>query len=262
MPGAAFALWCAFRAGWCGSDPAPQGGNLFEVAVADLHALLDQLRMAPAVVMAPGDDIRIALMLARAAPERVRAIFGIGCGFLIRTDSQYRRLIPVARFVRACARYSPKVLPFMIRGLCASISRYGLENYMRGTLARVPADARAFEDPEVAVAFCEGAGRMFFGEGFSATAAAAEFALFHEDWPESLGHVSCPVTLIHGEQDANAPFETALEYRAMYPGWRYVSFPDEGEFVAHVRWREVLDLIETGFAPEALAPQLKLPSPG
>ena len=52
------------------------------------------------------------------------------------------------------------------------------------------------------------------------------------------------MTLIHGEQDGNAPFETALEYSKMYPGWRFVSYPDEGEFVAHVHWRDVLDLIE------------------
>jgi hypothetical protein len=57
------------------------------------------------------------------------------------------------------------------------------------------------------------------------------------------------VTLIHGEQDGNAPFETALDYCAMYPAWRYVGYPDEGEFVAHVRWREVFDLIEAAFPP-------------
>lgn len=247
-----------FRAGWCNSDPPPQGRNPFELAVADLRCLMDQLRLGSAVVVAPADDIRIALMLAKTEPGRLRAIFGIGCGFPIRTDAQYRRLIPIARFVRACARYSPRVLPFMIRGVRASISRHGLETYMRGTLARVPADARAFADPEIASAFCEGAGRMFFGETFSETAAAAEFALFHEDWPEDLGRVSCPVTLIHGEQDGNAPFETALEYCALYPGWRYVAWPDEGEFVAHVRWREVLDLIEAACAP---APGLP-PRPG
>ena len=92
-------------------------------------------------------------MLAKADPGRVRAIFGIGCGFPILTDVQYRRLIPVARFVRACARYSPAVLPFLLRVLRATVSRYGLERYMRSMLARIPADARAFADPEIAAAW-------------------------------------------------------------------------------------------------------------
>ena len=81
--------------------------------------------------------------------------------------------------------------------------------------------------------------------------------LFHQDWPEDLGHVDCPVTLIHGEQDGNAPFETTLEYSAMYPAWRFVSYPDEGEFVAHVRWSDVFDLIEQAFVPA-----LQLADPG
>ena len=47
-----------------------------------MRALMLQLRIASAVVVAPGDDIRIALMLAQADPARVRAIFGIGCGVI------------------------------------------------------------------------------------------------------------------------------------------------------------------------------------
>jgi len=72
----------------------------------------------------------------------------------------------------------------------------------------------------------------------------AELVLLTRDWPAELGQVACPVTLIHGEQDANAPFATALDYCAMYPSWRFIGYPDEGELVAHVRWADVLDLIE------------------
>jgi pimeloyl-ACP methyl ester carboxylesterase/DNA-binding CsgD family transcriptional regulator len=236
-----------FRAGWCGSDSPPEGGNALELAVADLRALMLQLRIASAVVVAPGDDIRIALMLTHADPARVVAIFGIASGFPIRTDAQHRRLIPIARFVRACARYSPSVLPFMLRMLKVAIARYGIEAYLRGMVARVPADARAFADPEIASAWVSAAERMYLADSFRESAVAAEFVLSHQDWPAELGHVACPVTLIHGEQDGNAPFETALEYCAMHPEWRLVAYPDEGEFVAHVRWRDVLDLIEQSF---------------
>ena len=233
-----------FRAGWCGSDPVPQGRNPLEVAVGDMRAVMLQLRLPSAVVVAPGDDIRIALMLAQADPDRVRAIVGIGSGFPISTDSQYRRLIPVARFVRSCARHSPGVLPFLTRVLRMTVSRYGLERYMRSTLARIPPDARAIADPDIASAWVSAATKLIFAELFRDSTFAAELVLFHEDWPAGLGHVGCPVTLIHGEQDCNAPFETALEYAATYPEWRVVSYPDEGQFVAHVRWRDVLDLVK------------------
>lgn len=233
-----------FRAGYCGSDPPPKGHDNFEVAVEDMRTIMAQLRIASAPVVAPADDIRIALMFAQAEPRRVGHIFGIGSGFPILNEAQYRRLIPIARFVRACARYSPKVLPFMVRGGFITVKRSGVERYLRGSLARIPADARAFAEPEVGGAFVEGVERMFFQKNWSEAAFCAEMVLFHEDWPEELGYVACPVTLIHGEQDGNAPFETALEYCGMYSHWRCIGYPDEGELVAHVRWADVLDLIE------------------
>lgn len=247
-----------FRAGYCASDPPPEGRDNLEVAVEDLRTIVAQLGIASAPVVAPGDDIRIALMLAQAEPCRVRHIFGIGSGFPILNDTQYRRLVPPARFTRACARYSPKVLPFMLRGALMMVMRYGVERYLRGILARVPADARAFAEPEVGGALVEGVERLYFRENRSLAAICAEMVHFHRDWPRELGHVACPVTLIHGEQDGTSPFETALEYCRMYPSWRFIGYRDEGELVAHVRWTDVLDLIEQSLGPLVPGPHAAL----
>jgi hypothetical protein len=71
------------------------------------------------------------------------------------------------------------------------------------------------------------------------------------------------VTLIHGEQDGNAPFETAIDYCALYLAWRFVGYPEAGQFVAHVRWPDVLDLIEATLAPALAGPAVDaLPPPG
>lgn len=42
------------------------------------------------------------------------------------------------------------------------------------------------------------------------------------------GEVAGPVVLAHGELDGNTPIETALDYCAKYPTWRYVGYPVEG----------------------------------
>ncbi|MGH8432328.1 MAG: helix-turn-helix domain-containing protein, partial [Solimonas sp.] len=138
-----------FRAGYCGSDPPPEGRNAFDVAVEDMRTIMAELRIASAPVVAPADDIRIALMFAQTEPRRACHVFGIGSAFPILNETRYRRLVPPARFTRACARYTPKVLPFMVRGALMMVTRYGVERYLRGILARVPADARAFAEPEV-----------------------------------------------------------------------------------------------------------------
>ena len=104
------------RAGYCGSDPAPDQAYSLDLAVADMVAVMDQLD----IVSRPWSPARRhpdRVDARPGGPARVRHIFGIGAGFPILDDRQYRRLIPVARFVRACARHGPSVLPFLIRGV-------------------------------------------------------------------------------------------------------------------------------------------------
>jgi DNA-binding CsgD family transcriptional regulator/pimeloyl-ACP methyl ester carboxylesterase len=232
------------RAGYGVSDPAPPGRDPFAVAVEDTRELLRRLAAARVTMVAPTDDIRIALMLAKADPGRVGHIVGIGSGFPILTAEQYRRMHPVGRFFRACARYTPAALPFITKAFRATTMRYGIEGYFRATLRTIPGDARAFARREVADAVAAGFAYSFGTSADSEAAFCADLVRLHQDWPPGLGDVDCPVTLIHGEQDGNAPFETALDYCAMYPRWRYIGFPDEGQLVAYGRWPEVLAILE------------------
>lgn len=232
------------RAGWAGSDRLPNGCDVLDVAVSDLRELMVQFGIKQTVVLTWGDDIRIAMMLAQADPAAVRHIIGVGSGFPILNDTQYRRLIPVARFVRACARYAPSALPFLAKAFRATMLRHGIERYLRGMLTSIsPADACAFSEPEIAEAVIAGTSYLYGHDSRMEAAACAEIRRFHEDWPEGLGNVPCPVTLIHGAQDGNAPLATTLEYCARYPNWKLIEFPGDGQLVGHVRWREVLDMV-------------------
>jgi pimeloyl-ACP methyl ester carboxylesterase/DNA-binding CsgD family transcriptional regulator len=232
------------RAGWGGSDPLPAGGSALGTAVGDLREVMAALGIVVAPIVAPGDDIRIALMLARAAPEAVSQIIGLGCGFPILNDEQYRRLMPVARIARACARYQPRVLPIMAKAFRTTMLRYGIDRYMRGMVSTSVADSRALTDPEVAAAHVAGVRYMYGHDARAEAAFCREMREFVEPWPDGLGAVPCPVTLLHGAQDMNAPLDTAQEYCGRYPQWRLRVFPDEGQYVGLVRWPELLDLIE------------------
>jgi DNA-binding CsgD family transcriptional regulator/pimeloyl-ACP methyl ester carboxylesterase len=229
------------RAGYGVSDPAPPGRDPFELAVEDTRELIRRLDAGRLTVVAPTDDIRIALMLAHVEP-RIGHVIGIGSGFPILTTVQYQRMHAVGRFFRACARYTPATLPFITKAFRAIMNR--IEGYFRATLRAIPADSRAFANREIADAVAAGFAYTFGGSVASEAAFCADLVRMHQDWPPGLGDVACPVMLIHGEQDGNAPFETALDYCAMYPRWRYVGFPDEGQLVAYARWPEVLDMIE------------------
>ena len=45
-----------------------------------------------------------------------------------------------------------------------TVSRYGVERYMRSTVARIPADARAFANPEISSAWVSAATKLIFSE--------------------------------------------------------------------------------------------------
>jgi pimeloyl-ACP methyl ester carboxylesterase len=245
------------RAGWAGSDAPPAGRDVLELAVADATELMTALGIDSATVIAPSDDIRIALMLARAAPGAVRHIVGLSCGFPILDDAQFRRLMPVSRFVRACAQYEPRVLPIAAKAFRITMLRYGIERYLRGMVAGSPADSRALADPAIATAVVAGVHYMYAYDVRVESAFCAEMRAFTRPWPHDLGDVQCPVTLVHGAHDLNAPLETARDYCARYPRWRLIVFPDEGQYVGLVRWPELLDLV----ARRALPEQTPLPAP-
>ncbi len=237
-------LVAPIRAGFGRSDQPPPGRPIHRVAADDTLALMDRLGIGRCPIVAPGDDVRIALMLAKERPDRVSAIFGLAAGFPVRTPDQYRRMHPMARFFRANARHAPSVLVYITKVVRAMTRMRGVDAYILSALKNAPRDAAVFGDPHVAQAVRDGFQAMIGKDVRCEQAFAAEVAAFVADWPEGLGDVACPVTLFHGELDQNAPIETAREYQALHPQWRMESFPDEGQLVAYSRWRDLLDLID------------------
>ena len=196
------------RAGYGPSDPAPPGRDVLQVAVDDLIAVMQALGVERAPVVAPVDDIWIALALARQEAGRVAHVLGISTGFPITQPEHYRQLHPVGRFFRACARHAPQLLPFLIRLLRARMIRSGLGNHARSNM-RSPADLAALDDPAIFDAWMAGFTYLYGPGRESEGALCAELRRYHHDWPRDLGDVACPVTLLHGRQDGNNPYDAA-----------------------------------------------------
>ncbi len=128
-------LLVPIRAGFGASHPAPPERDVHEVAVADHLEILRQAEIASCPVVAPDFGLGLTLMLARAAPQRVDRIVGIGCAFPIVRIEQFRRLHATGRIWVACARYAPHILPFLIRASHANMIRNGLAEQVRAFLS-------------------------------------------------------------------------------------------------------------------------------
>jgi pimeloyl-ACP methyl ester carboxylesterase/DNA-binding CsgD family transcriptional regulator len=235
------------RAGFGGSDPLPAGAGPLEVAVADTFALLDMLEMPRVAVVAPADDIRLALMMARQAPDRIARIVALGPCFPIRDDAQYQRLHRTGRFFRGCARNAPAVLPFLAAAFRAMVMRIGIESFAQRAMAGSQGDTRLLADRDVAEAFIAGFTYLFGAGARPEAAFCAELAALHADWPEDLGEVRCPVRIYHGAEDGNAPVGTARDYAALYPAWELEVVPSVGQLVFHAQWDSILRDLSVGF---------------
>src|SRR5690606_19606581 len=66
------------RAGYGYSSPPPPRSDIYETAAHDALELMDQLGIASCPVATLGDDIRIGVTMACAAPRRVKSV--IACG--------------------------------------------------------------------------------------------------------------------------------------------------------------------------------------
>jgi pimeloyl-ACP methyl ester carboxylesterase len=56
---------------------------------------------------------------------------------------------------------------------------------------------------------------------------------------DSLSYVKCPVLVIHGMKDLNAPFGSGLEWAKTFPDARLISVPDAG----HIPWVEHPEMV-------------------
>lgn len=245
------------RAGYGTSDTPPSDRDILEVAVDDTLAVMTALGIDRAPVVALVDDIWIALALARRAPERVAAVLGIGAGFPVTRPEHYRRLHPVGRFFRACARHAPHLVPFLLRLIRARMIRSGLDSHARANL-RSPADIAAMNDPEIFDAWMAGFTYLYSTGRAPEAALCAELRRFHRDWPPDLGDVACRVTLLHGEEDGNNPYETAREMAEAYPAWRFIACQEVGQLALYTCWDRVLSLLCQMLEDAAVRP---LPSP-
>ncbi len=137
------AMIVPIRAGYGYSSPIPAGADVLKLAVADILALTDYLRISTAPVVAHCNDFLLACRLALAESSRFPHVVGIGAAFAIDNPEEYARLSKWARFFRANARHAPKVLSFLGRTAYTLLRTIGPERYLEMVLRGRPTTRRS-----------------------------------------------------------------------------------------------------------------------
>lgn len=240
------------RAGYGLSTPQPRGSAYAAQTAEDAVCLLDHIGVDACPVLTLGSDSLFAVALHAAYPERITALVSCAGVLPLTRPEQYERMDKWHRFILAGARYTPHLLPFMVKAGFALAHRLGKRGFIHAVYGKSPADVQTFEMPEVYEAIVCGS-EVALSDTHSAHDAFAREVIAQEtgDWTEELALLkraaedgTCPVHFINGLQDPQVPALTLQEFQRDYAWIDFTVHEDAGQLLFFLKWREVLNLIE------------------
>lgn len=232
------------RAGYGRSDLHAKGSDHLQGATMDYAAVLDELGVRRAAVIALGADLRFAVNLAVLRPDLVTGIVGCAAQLPLRTAAQYDRMDKWQRFILANARYAPKVLPFLVQAGFSLARKIGKEKFFAQVNGGSPADMETFAQPDVREAILEGSETCLGAKKSAHEAFTRECISSERDWSGIVRACKVPVILLQGDQDPQTPMQTIRELMPDFPGLTVEFLPNTGQLLFFAAWPEALDRVE------------------
>ena len=235
------------RPGYANSTPLPKKHPLGEVIADDTAELMAHLEIEKCPVITMGSDIFHALHYHYKYREKISVIISASGTMPFETSAQYERMDKWYRFILASARYTPHLLPFMVKAGFLLARRLGKRKFVHAVFGQSGADIKTFENPEVYEAMICGS-EVCLSDSHSAHNAFAAEVLAQErnDWSYLIkaAEHSVPVYYFNGMQDPQVPVETLREFQQKYPWIKYQEYKDAGQLVFFLKWREIIPFIE------------------
>lgn len=235
------------RPGYGNSSHYPKNSDIGPLVADDTAELLDHLGVASCPIVSLGADIFYAAWLHKIYPGRVRAVIACASSFPMKAAAQYERMHKWHRFIMASARYTPRLLPFMVKAGFSLARRLGKRGFLNAIFGDSDADVATFEIPENFEAIVCGS-EVCLSETHSAhrSFSTEVIALETVDWTPVLENLrgDVPVYSINGLQDPQVPAETLREFQQKHPWIDFREYEDAGQLVFFKKWHDVIPLIE------------------
>lgn len=228
------------KPGYGDSSKLSRKADLAVTVADDLAALFDKLRIARAPLIAQGLDVYFGYQFNRRYPGRLTAIVTCGPAFPVLSKAQFDRMGKWHRFIRANARYAPKILPFLVKAGFSLTRRIGKRGFLQAVYGNSPGDVATFEDPEVFEALVTGSEVSSSDTHSSHEAFSNEAVLTNHDWRELVHDCRLPKIAFVGHEDPSIPAETVAELKAEFPEIEFVEDENAGELVLFKHWRAVI----------------------
>lgn len=239
-------LICPVRPHFGASDPdgGPKGAP--DRVAKDIAALLDHLGVQRVPVIGHMAGSVYAFAAARHLGDRVSGILCVSGGVPIVSHEQFAMMTPRQRIVAYTARYTPTLLPLILRAGIALLDSGGSHAFMKALYENAPVDYRIASRPDVFPILASGY-KFTVEQGHGAF--EVDSRQVTRDWSHYVDGTRQRVVLVHGRHDPVVRIRTVTRFAERYPGRvRLREVTDEGQLLFYSVPELVFDELETLFA--------------
>jgi len=231
-------LICPHRPSFGAAEPDTGDPALAPLRLAEhLAELVGKLGLGPPVMV--GHMAGSVYAFAAAPACNATGIVNVSGGVPIRSPAQFASMTRRQRLVAYTARYTPSVLPFVLRAGIRQIKGGAAPRFLHSLYEHAPVDNALVQDDEIRDLILEGY-RYTVTQGHAAFQTDSYQVV--RDWSGLVdASAPCPVRLIHGAHDPVVSPDSVRDFAARYPDRIRLDLrPDAGQLVFYQEPETVL----------------------
>lgn len=226
-------LICPVRP-WFGSAGGEDGPSRTapDRLAQDVLEMMDQLQIRAAPLVGHMAGAVYAFATAAAAPPgRVLGVIPVSGGVPITSLAQFAAMSTRQRLVAYTARFTPRMLPFVLRAGISQMESGGDQKFMRSLYEASPDDLAVVSDPEITAIILTGY-RFTVQQGHKAFEIDSQQVV--HDWSARVDGSDVPIHVLHGTTDPVVEHGSARAfYGARSDRATFTSIPNCGQLVLY-----------------------------
>ena len=213
---------------------------------ADLEAVMDHFGVSACPVIGHIAGAVYAFAAAARLGSRISHVINIAGGVPIVSTSQFATMSTRQRIVAHTARFTPGLLPLILRAGIALLDSGGDRAFMNALYRSAPLDYRVATTPEVFALLREGY-RFTVTQGHRAFEIDSGHVV--RDWSEYAEGSTQPILLVHGTHDPVVDIATVHAFaERLGDRAQVIEYADQGQLMFYSAPERILDVLEAALA--------------
>lgn len=203
----------------------------------DVLAMLDTEQVETCKILAHSCGSFYAYHLGSILPERITKIRVISGAVPFTSAEHMSALNPRQRVVGYTAKYTPKLLPFLLRSSEMQIKKYGAESLIDALYADSEFDYELIKQPEIRRIIVNGF-EGSFAQGVSSVVTDGLY-IFSDRWNDMLRACQMPMEVIHGADNQAVPMQQVKDFFNQHKNLS-VEIVDGGQLILYKYFKQMI----------------------